>query len=199
MIVTVCSFKGGTGKTTSAVHVAAHFSRSGPTLLVDADANRSALVWARHSRLPFTVVDERQAARSVRDLQPHHTVIDTAARPDPEVIETLARGCDFLIVPTTPDALSIAALVPITEAIQKLGAHQWRVLLTMVPPLPNADGNTARQELVSAGLPLFRTAISRTVAFPRAALKGVLVDDLPPRLGARAAAQYREAAQEIPV
>lgn len=79
MIVTVCSFKGGVAKTTSAVHVAAHFSRSGPTLLVDADANRSALVWARHSRLPFTVVDERQAARAVRDLQPHHTVIDTRA------------------------------------------------------------------------------------------------------------------------
>ena len=112
---------------------------------------------------------------------------------------SLARGCDFLIVPTTPDALSIAALVTITEAIQRLGAHQWRVLLTMVPPPPNADGNTARQELVNAGLPLFRTAISRTVAFPRAALKGVLVDDLRPRLGARAAAQYREAAQEIPV
>jgi chromosome partitioning protein len=112
-------------------------------------------VWARQSRLPFTVVDERQAARAVRDLQPHHTVIDTAARPDPDVIETLARGCDFLIVPTTPDALSIAALVTITEAIQRLGAHQWRVLLTMVPPPPNADGNTARQELVNAGFHFF--------------------------------------------
>lgn len=199
MIVTVCSFKGGVAKTTSAVHVAAHFSRSGPTVLVDADANRSALVWARHARLPFTVVDEREAARAVRDLQPHHTVIDTAARPDADVIETLARGCDFLIIPTTPDALSIAALITIADAIQKLGANQWRVLLTMVPPLPNTDGNTARQELTNAGLPLFRAAISRTVAFPRAALKGVLVENLPARLGAKASAQYREAAEEIPL
>lgn len=44
MILTVCSFKGGVGKTTSAIHLAGYFQTLGPTLLVDADANRSAVV-----------------------------------------------------------------------------------------------------------------------------------------------------------
>jgi chromosome partitioning protein len=197
MIVTVCSFKGGVGKTTSAIHVAAHLSRQGSTLLVDADANRSALVWARHGRLPFAVADERQAARAVRDLQPHHTVIDTAARPDPDVIETLAKGCDFLIVPTTPDALSIAALIAIADALKRLGVTDWRVLLTMVPPRPNADGINAREQLTEAGLPLFRTAIRRTVAYPRAALSGVLVHELRRGQGSHVAGEYRAVAEEL--
>jgi chromosome partitioning protein len=198
MILTVCSFKGGVGKTTSAVHLAAHLARSGSTLLVDADANRSALVWARRGRLPFTVADERQAARAVRDLQPVHTVIDTAARPDLEVIETLAKGCDFLIVPTTPDALSIAALIAIADAMKRLGVLDWRVLLTIVPPHPNADGLNAREQLSAAGLPLFGTSIRRTVAYPRAALSGVLVDELPRRQGSQAAAEYHAVAEELP-
>jgi chromosome partitioning protein len=47
MIITLCSFKGGTGKTTSAVHLAAFFQHDAPTLLIDGDANRSALAWSR--------------------------------------------------------------------------------------------------------------------------------------------------------
>lgn len=198
MIVTVCSFKGGVGKTTTAIHVAAHLSRSGRTLLVDADANRSAVVWGRNGRLPFAVVDERQATRASRDLEPVHTVIDTAARPDQEVIDALAAGCDFLIVPTTPDALSLAALMSIADAIARLGVSQWRVLLTMVAPPPVVDGAAAREQLQSLGLPIFEACIRRRISLSRAALRGVLVGELPRREGALSAAEYEAVGAEIP-
>jgi chromosome partitioning protein len=42
MIVTLVSLKGGVGKTTSAIHIAAYLQKKGPTLLIDADKNRSA-------------------------------------------------------------------------------------------------------------------------------------------------------------
>src|SRR3712207_9187594 len=40
MIVTVAAFKGGVGKTTSAVHLAAYLSRQGETVLADGDLNQ---------------------------------------------------------------------------------------------------------------------------------------------------------------
>ena len=50
MILTVASFKGGVGKTTSAIHFAAYLQQQAPTLLIDGDPNRSATTWARACR-----------------------------------------------------------------------------------------------------------------------------------------------------
>ena len=121
MIVTVSGFKGGQAKTTTAVHLAAFFEKDKPTLLIDGDQNRSASTWARRSGLPFKVVDDRQAARFAREYE--HIVIDTQARPTPEDLEALAEGCDLLVIPVTPDALSLDALFLMVEALRKLGSR----------------------------------------------------------------------------
>ncbi len=176
MIVTVVGFKGGVGKTTTAVHLAAYLQQKAPTMLVDGDPNRSATAWARAGKLPFRVVDERLAARHAREFE--HVVLDTQARPDKDDLRVLAEGCDLLIVPTTPDGLSLDALLQTVDALRSLGASSYRVLLTIVPPLPNRDGEDAQALLLSRDLPVFGTRIRRLVAFQRAALQGVPVYDV---------------------
>src|SRR5205085_8173827 len=101
-----------------------------PTLLIDGDPNRSATGWNKRGALPFRVVDERQAARFARDYE--HIVIDTQARPSLEDLEALVDGCDLLVIPTTPDALALDALILTVEALRTLKADRYRVLLTMI-------------------------------------------------------------------
>ena len=78
MIITVTSYKGGVGKTTTAIHLAAYLHRLAPTLLVDGDAIRSATKWSQrsgHTGLPFKVVTHAQMVSHIRDHQ--NVIIDT--------------------------------------------------------------------------------------------------------------------------
>ncbi len=195
MIVTIASFKGGVGKTTTAVHVAAYLQKKKLTLLIDGDPNRSASAYAKRGRLPFTIVDERGAAKFARDYE--YIVIDTEARPDEDDLRSLANGCDLLIIPTTPDAMAIDALLLTVEALRKVKADNYKILLTVVPPKPNRDGEDARQMLVGNNLPVFKGEIKRLIAFQKASLAGVPVYEIKEPRADAAWKAYQSIGREI--
>jgi chromosome partitioning protein len=177
MFVTVASFKGGVGKTTTALHLAAYLNTLAPTLLIDGDSNRSALKWSRRGSIPFKVVDEVQGPKYAKRPEYTHIVIDTPARPANEDIKELADGTDLLVIPTSPDALALDAVTDTIDLLRELPNARYRLLLTMVPPLPQRDGDEARTYLETEHqLPVFKNAIRYLKAFKKAALDGVPVD-----------------------
>jgi chromosome partitioning protein len=197
MIITVASFKGGVGKTTIAVHLAAYLQQeSGETILVDGDPNRSASRWARQAdKLPFLVVAEEDAGRQVRRAK--HVVIDTQARPSTEDLKALIEAGEFLVVPTTPDFLSLDALIQSVRLLEHLGAAHYKVLLSRVPPPPRKEGEDARAFLVSSGIPVFAGRVREFVAFQKAALAGLVVSDVSDRNAKIAWADFKAVGKEL--
>ncbi len=171
MLVTCASAKGGVGKTTSAVHIAAVLASNDKALLIDGDPNHSALKWAKRGNLPFQVVDLIAAPKHTRSIE--HIVFDTPARPNSDDLEALVDGCDLLIIPTTPDILSIDATLETVNMLDQLNCLSYRILLTIIPPAPRKTGAQAREAL--ADLPLFGQSIRQFAAYEKAALEGVLV------------------------
>lgn len=172
-IVTITGYKGGVGKSTTAVHLATFFSSQGQTVLVDGDQNRTALAWSKRGSFPFSTVDERQALKVIAEAE--FVVIDTPARPDSDDLKELAKGCDLLILPTKPD---IVSLEPMLEMVKDLGESNYRCLLTIVPPHPSKEGEALQQELSKGGIPVFKSMIRRTVGFEKAAMAGVSIRDI---------------------
>jgi chromosome partitioning protein len=153
-ILTVTGYKGGVGKSVTAVHLATFFSDKGKTVLVDGDPNRTAVGWNSRGELPFSVADERQAMKVISGCE--FVVIDTPARPNSDDLKELAKGCDLLILPTAPDVLS---LQPMLETARDLGDANYRTLITIVPPYPSREGELMRKDLKQGGVPVFETMI----------------------------------------
>ena len=201
LLITVAGFKGGIGKTTTAVHLACYFSKLGDTLLVDGDPNRSATGWSKRGAFPFKVVDLMQAA--LYSPKYEHIVIDTAARPDEAELQALADGCNLLVLPTTPDALAIDALLQTVDLLLSLGSaprsgslrDRYRILLTMVHPKPVKMAEQARVAL--SELPLFDTEIRRLIAYEKASFMGVPVYQVKDRMAKIAWSDYEQVGKEI--
>lgn len=192
-IITITGYKGGIGKSTTAIHLAAYFSDLGPTLLIDSDPNRSALkTWNRQGLLPFKVVDERQAISTIAGND--WVIIDTPARPESEDLKELAKGCALLILPTAPDVL---CLDPALATAQDIEDANYRFLVTVVPPKPSKEGDEFMAALQDAGLPVFRQMIRRSTGFAKAAKQGVAIRDVKPSSLRLAWQDYKALGDEI--
>lgn len=195
MYVTVTNYKGGVGKTTTAVHLAAYFQKLGPTVLIDGDPNRSATKWAEGGKLPFAIVDREEGDYQARKYV--HVIKDTEARPGIADFERLARGCDLLVIPAVPSKLDIEALKLTISALRKVGTDRYRVLLTKVPPKPETDGPELRELLNRAKTPIFKAEIPRLKSFEKAAAQGVPIYEVSDARAERGWEAYERAGKEI--
>ena len=128
MIISFCSLKGGTGKTSLSVHLAHAIALVKKKVLpIDADPQGSASDWAaaRDEKPPFSVVGMARDTlhRGLDDLTANydHTVIDTPPR-----VSALARSAilaaDLVLIPVQPssyDVWAAAETVKLTEEAQQ--------------------------------------------------------------------------------
>ncbi len=192
-IISVTGFKGGVGKSTTAIHLAGYFSQFYPTLLIDGDPNRTAIDWSnRGEGLPFEILDLQDLQKNSKTKEKTTAgykvmIIDTPARPDKDDFEELAKT-HLIILPTIPD---IVSFTPTARTAQSLGKHKsrCRALITMATShkkKKTIDGQTQyltdaeymRLELEKMGFPIFQTNIRSTTKIREAAEEGKLAGQM---------------------
>jgi len=196
MILTVANAKGGVGKTTAAIHLAAYFQTDAPTLLVDSDHVRAALAWSGRGKLPFHVVDENQQAKAMRERPYTHIVFDTPGSINDQGLKELAAGCDQMIIPAVPETSATDGLIYTLQRLQGVEAH-FSVLLNRVKHNRPQEASDLRAALTEMGFTVLRAEIPDLVAFDKASAQGVSVYEVDDRRSARAWEAFEAAAREI--
>jgi chromosome partitioning protein len=73
----------------------------------------------------------------------------------------------------------------------------YRAFISIVPPHPSREGETMREDLREAGIPVFDSLIRRTTAFAKAALQGKTVRDIHTPQAAAAWSDYASLGKEV--
>jgi chromosome partitioning protein len=173
MIITIASFKGGVGKTTTAIHLCQFFATRKPkrkVVLADGDPNRTAIDWAESSQfdLPFRVVD---ASIDVPDYDV--LVVDTPARTEASELTDLIKTSNLVIIPTKVDIFDVRVTLALAETLRPY-PDKYRILLTGLPRGKRLY-NAAKQLFDAEGLKCFVGGIQQLTVYRDAAYEGVPV------------------------
>jgi chromosome partitioning protein len=196
MIITVASYKGGVGKTTTAFHLAAYLNTQAPTLLLDGDPTKNAMNCAsRRPDFPFRV--EPVEAMGMLAPQFAHMVIDTGQRPSVAELAASAKWSTLLVIPVKPAWLDTNALAQTIQALRDLKVTNFRVLLTHVSPFKVRKAEQLRELLAKIEAPVFAAQIPLLDAYEKASTAGEIVSAATDKNGARAWAAYVAVGEEL--
>jgi len=184
-VFSVANQKGGTGKTTLSMNLAAGLSRRGRTLIIDADPQGSAGQWAGLSTderpFPVSVISvasnlAREVSRMRQDYQ--YLVIDCPPTLETGVAQSAMSISDKVFVPILPSPVDLWASVRLTDAIDQIKISNSRLqayILINQLELRSAMSRSMSQALAEFDMPTLQSCLRRRAVYRNSALEGLSV------------------------
>ena len=178
--------KGGCGKTTLALHLAAAFWLSGENvLLVDLDPQASATEWHDARENPMPHVESVQPARlgkvlaHAREIGTGALIIDTAPHNEAAALDA-ARAADLVIVPCQPSIMDLRAMRKTADLLRLVKVPAIAVL-NGVPSFGTVADEAAEMISEALGLPVCPVRIGDRVAYSRCLISGQVAQEVEPK------------------
>lgn len=206
-VLSVVGQKGGIGKSTTAMNLAACFSRGSSVAVIDVDPQQTSTRWAERmaevaeaagEEMPFDFTSESdpENLRRIRELDYDTVIVDTpGSLADEHVLRAILTVTDFVVAPLTPSFMEIE---PVQLTLQKFVIPQsipYRVLLNRVDPRDGRSQLEAFQETLDngqwfagqVGIPRFKNHIRQATVMKNMPLDGKVVTQYTDTRNSRAA------------
>lgn len=197
-VICIASAKGGVGKTTVALNLAALAAEDGAqSLVIDLDPQRSAADW-RTVRTAARALP-RVAAAGVHQLPElleaakaeglNLVVVDTPPHATDEIF-TAARLSDLVLVPVRPAVLDLRSAARTLEGLARMG-RPYAVVLNACPTTGRGEASVVRESREAlAPHPVVPVALSQRAAMQHAMIDGRAAHEYEPN--GKAAAEFRD-------
>ncbi|MEW6589426.1 MAG: ParA family partition ATPase [Pseudomonadota bacterium] len=204
-VTAVINQKGGAGKTTLAMNLAAGLARRAETVVIDLDPQGSARQWASFGSEPFPATikqiggkwDARTLHQNYRAYR--HMVLDCPPSLDSHASLQALRACDVALIPVLPSPIDLWASLRLPQEIEEArkvnkNLKAYLVLNQLEPK--SALSGAMHDALAEFGLPVLNAVVRRRAAYRGAALEGVSVYQMGSR-GSQAAAEIEAIINEV--
>jgi chromosome partitioning protein len=178
--------KGGCGKTTVALHLAAAFWQRGENVLVlDLDPQASAAEWHDARKDPLPHVESVQPARlakvvsHAREIATGVLVLDTAPHSEAAALDA-ARCANLVLVPCQPSIMDLRAMRKTVDLLKLVKVPAVAILNNV--PAYGAIGDEAAETIsTDLGLPVCPVRLGDRVAFNRCLITGQVAQEIEPQ------------------
>lgn len=184
-VVAILSQKGGTGKTTLALHLAVAAERAGHVAaVIDLDPQASAAGW-KDSRpgetpvvVPIPASRLAQALDLARAAEAEIVLLDTAPHSS-DVALAAAEAADLVLIPCRAGILDLRA-IGATARLAKIAGKPAHVVLNSMPPRASNVIADAREAVAVHGLAVAPVTIQQRVAYAHALTAGQTAQEYDP-------------------